>query len=202
MITSYTTLKSEIAEWLNRGDLTSLIPTFIQLAEAKIRRTLLHRLLIARSTTTFDDNYVSLPSNFMRAKWVRVDDSAPLTYMPHQEFVDYDAQHTTAGEPKVFTVVGEHLMLSPTPDQEYELELVYFKRVPALSESNPTNDILSLSPDLYLYGALVHSAPYLHDDERVGVWNAGYVSAMAEMLQDDDYAQTPDNKLSATVRGY
>lgn len=37
-ITSYTTLQSNVASWLNRADLTSVIPTFIQLAEAKLRR--------------------------------------------------------------------------------------------------------------------------------------------------------------------
>ena len=37
-ITTYSELKTSIADYLNRSDLTSIIPTFISLAEAQINR--------------------------------------------------------------------------------------------------------------------------------------------------------------------
>jgi hypothetical protein len=37
-ISTYTDLKTSIASWLNRDDLTSVIPDFISLAEAGINR--------------------------------------------------------------------------------------------------------------------------------------------------------------------
>ena len=41
-ITSYSTLKSAIADWLLRDDLTAVIPSFISLAEADISRKMRH----------------------------------------------------------------------------------------------------------------------------------------------------------------
>ena len=42
-ITTYATLKTAIADFLNRDDLTSVIPTFIALAEADMQRlSLIH----------------------------------------------------------------------------------------------------------------------------------------------------------------
>jgi len=35
-LTTYTELKSSLADWLNRSDLTSVIPDFISLAEAQM----------------------------------------------------------------------------------------------------------------------------------------------------------------------
>ena len=41
-ITTYAELKTAIANWLNREDLTSVIPDFISLAEADFNRKLRH----------------------------------------------------------------------------------------------------------------------------------------------------------------
>ena len=40
MATNYATLQTEVADFLHRTDLTSAIPTFIQLAETKLNRIL------------------------------------------------------------------------------------------------------------------------------------------------------------------
>src|SRR5256885_52998 len=44
--------------------------------------------------------------------------------------------------------------------------------LPALAGSNPPNALLRDAPDLYLFGALAESAPYLQHDERVPMWEA------------------------------
>ena len=45
-ISNFTELKSSIADFLNRDDLTAVIPTFIKLAEADMNRKLRHLSLI------------------------------------------------------------------------------------------------------------------------------------------------------------
>jgi len=42
-ITTYSELKTAVADWLNRSDLTSAIPNFIALAEAQMSRQIRHR---------------------------------------------------------------------------------------------------------------------------------------------------------------
>ena len=45
-LTTYNELKTSLADWLNRQDLTSTIPDFISLAEAQIERQLRTRQMI------------------------------------------------------------------------------------------------------------------------------------------------------------
>jgi hypothetical protein len=52
-LTTYTELKSSLADWLNRSDLTSVIPDFISLAEAQMERQLRTRQMIVRATASF-----------------------------------------------------------------------------------------------------------------------------------------------------
>jgi len=53
-----------------------------------------------------------------------------------------------------------------------------YKDFADLSDSNSSNWILAGYPDVYLYGALTEAAPYLIDDERVGVWKSLYTEAI------------------------
>ena len=51
-LATYTELKSSIANYLNRSDLTSTIPDFISLTEGKLNRDLLIRSNVVRADTT------------------------------------------------------------------------------------------------------------------------------------------------------
>ena len=53
-ITTYAELKSAIANWLLRDDLTSVIPDFIALAEADMNRAIRHWRMEKRSTAEID----------------------------------------------------------------------------------------------------------------------------------------------------
>ena len=56
-LTTYAELKTSIGDWLNRADLTAVIPDFISLAEAQIERTLRTRQMIVRANASFDAQY-------------------------------------------------------------------------------------------------------------------------------------------------
>ena len=68
--TNYATLKTTIANYLARTDLTDQIPEFIRLAEDRLRRDLRIRpmLKVATASTTAGDATVSLPSDFLAMK--------------------------------------------------------------------------------------------------------------------------------------
>ena len=64
-LTNYSELKSSIADFLNRDDLTSVIPTFISLAEAQFARDLRHYKMENRATGTIDTQYMTKPSDWL-----------------------------------------------------------------------------------------------------------------------------------------
>jgi len=185
-ISSYTELQTAIANWLARDDLTARIPEFITLSEAKLNRELFVRQMEERSTATVDigsdePEFISLPDDFQTMRRMRL---SSVTGKPHLLFksgVQLDEYRTSnadiAGRPLYFTIVGDEIELAPTPDQDYTLEMVYRKNIPALAD-NTTNWLLTLAPDVYLYGALLEAAPYTKEDERIQTWLTGFASAI------------------------
>ena len=175
-LSTYAELQSSIADWLNRSDLTSQIPDFISLAEAEFTRTLRHRKMITRSDATIDSEYSATPSDWMQSQQLilKTNPVTPLEYVTGEALNSLKATSSAVGRPTHYTNIGTELQVFPSPDSNYTAELVYFRNVPKLSDSNTTNWLLELAPDLYLYGTLLQSAPYLRDDERITTWASLY----------------------------
>ena len=66
--------------------------------------------------------------------------------------------------------------LAPTPNAVCTIEMVYRANLPPLATAG-TNWLLTAAPDLYLYGALVESAPYLKEDARLQTWGQLFANA-------------------------
>jgi len=188
---TFSGLKTTIADYLNRDDLTSIIPSFISIAEAKFNRKLRVRQMVKRATATLDTAFFAFPSDFLQAKEFQLNTN-PITYL---EFItekqgDLLRQDSfiAAGQPKYYTIVGTQLEVIATPDSSYTGELTYYGKIPALSDSNTSNWLLAYAPDLYLYGALVEATPYLKDDERLGTWSTLYTNSLGDIEVADQRA--------------
>lgn len=192
-ITTYSELKSTVADWLNRSDLTATVPTFIQLAESAFNRRLRVRQMVKRANATVDTQFFAFPSDFLEVKSFQLN-TVPLTRLT---FVTEDQANAlrantylTSGKPVHFSVIGTQMEVVPTPDTSYTGELTYFAKIPALSDSNTSNWLLEYAPDLYLYGTLMQSAPYLRDDERTALWAGLHRSIMDDIVAADERAST------------
>ena len=199
---NYNGLKAAIAEWLMRKDLEPQIPQFIRLAEAELDTVLRTREMIHRSRTTAKTQYIALPADWKKAKNVqRVADSKALGLMAFDEIDRYRAdlkagrRHNDGRGPAFYALVGDTMELAPAPSSEapHEIEMIYYAQVPRLRDAKlpgevgavDTNWLLQDYPAIYLYGALVHSAPFLKEDERVPVWQNLYQQAVASANQSD-----------------
>lgn len=196
---TYDDLVSDVQAWLfGRTDIAPAIPTFIRLFEAKANRVLLCRQMEVRVTATVDmtdpsPEFIQLPGDFQTMRRIRlinnfvttgVSTQKPrLKYASGAQMDELRAENPQAGPPVWFSIQGDEIELCPTPDQAYQIEMVYRQNVAPLSASNQANWLLSLAPDAYLYGALMEAAPYLHEDERVSVWANGLQSAFSQLNQ-------------------
>ena len=188
-LTTYTELKTSIGDWLNRADLTSVIPDFISLAEAQVERTLRTRQMIVRANASFDAQYGAVPADFLETKSLKLTSTNPQTPL---QFLSIDAldneasNYTASGKPRFFGVVGGQFRIVPTPDATYTTELTYYAKLTKLSSSVATNWLLTANPDIYLYGALLQAAPYLQDDARIQTWATLYERALNDSQTADD----------------
>jgi hypothetical protein len=188
-ISTYAELKTAIADFLNRQDLTSAIPTFISLAEASINRDVRHWRMEKRVETTLDEQYENLPTDFIEALELSVDNNTRLTLISVAEMQDRKEANSASGKPRYYRVTADQFEFYPAPSEGYTLSLQYMAKTPALSDSNTSNWLLTNAPDVYLYGALVHSAPYLVDDPRIQVWATLYQSAVEALRLENDRAK-------------
>ena len=176
---TYDNLKSEIASFLNRDDLTANIDTFIDLAETRHARDLRIREMEAVSTsitTVAGTQSYDLPTRYLELRYAMLQTSpyTMLQYMTPADFFRVYNEGEGTGMPVYYTIVGKKIYLGHSPDSANVLELGFFQRATALSSSNTTNDILTNFPDLYLYGSLAETSPFLMQDERLAVWSSLY----------------------------
>lgn len=189
-ISTYAELQTAVENWLAREDLSDRIPEFITLAEAKFNRVLQHPGMEKRSTVDINSasdepEFITLPSDFQTMRRIRlssVTGKPSLEFLSQTQMADYRYSiDNVSTRPRYYSIMGDELELAPTPNEEYTIEMVYRAYIPALSNSNTTNWLLTLAPDLYLYGSLLESAPYIKEDARIAVWAEG-VSTVIDQL--------------------
>lgn len=191
-IANFGQLKTAIADFLNREDLTAVVPTFVSFAEAQFNRKVRSWRQEVRSAAAVDVQYSDLPADFLQPIRVQVlgtgtSEVAPIAIAQMLQKREQTAD--VSGRPRYYAITAQGLELFPTPDAEYNLSLVYYAKIPALDADADTNWFLEHHPDAYVYGSLVHSAPYLKDDARIAVWAGLLAQAMNEIEEDDNRAR-------------
>ena len=194
-LASYSDLTSTISSYLARSDLDSIIPTFISLAEQRLRRELRMRqmLVTAQATTTGGDSTVGLPSDYLEMRDVVGNPNGQLSYESPNTFYKRNTS-TESGTPKHFTVLAAEIQLAPIPDGAYGLQMLYYDQPAFLSSTNASNVFLAYCPDALLYAALGEAEPYLMNDARLQTWGALYeraINAIAVADQSGEYSGQP-----------
>jgi|TARA_R100000030_G_scaffold100219_1_gene92766 hypothetical protein len=189
-LTSYTELKTSIANWLNRSDLTTEISDdFIKLVEADFNSKLRVRKMIAQTSFTIDSETEALPTGFLQVRDIYILSGStkyPLRYMTPPQ-MDQVRGTSRTGLPLAYTILGDTFRFMPKPDSSYTAYINYYKSFDALSDTNTSNYILTNHPSIYLYGALFHASNFLGgvNPQQVQTWQQMYATAMERLEQND-----------------
>jgi hypothetical protein len=184
-LTSYSDLKSDIADWAARSDFTAQIPTFISLAEALFNNgddememdPLRVREMESHASLTVTDGEADLPADFLEVRAVTLTSGGrPLDYATSDWFA---AHYPTgdAGFPSFYTIRGSKLLVSA------DVELSYYAAVPALSDDAPTNWLLEKQPSAYLWGGLYFLSMYAKDLDRAPLYMQRMAGALKGLQQ-------------------
>jgi hypothetical protein len=200
-ITNYATLQSAIADYLNRADLTAQIQTFIQFCEADLNTRLRSREMIVNATATSDGQFVSLPPDWLEAiNMMIVGGQSPLRYITPDE-ADVINKAQTYTSTRFYSMTTGIIELVPPAVDDITIDMVYYGKIPALSDANTTNWLLTKAPDVYLYGALTHAAPFLMDDQRMPVFSQIYLARVQSLQDESQKALHSGSPLIARPRG-
>jgi hypothetical protein len=168
-LATYGDLKTSVASWMARADLTSIIPDFITQTHKVLMRDLRgHPRLRVRASITIDAEYEALPLDFLEVVSLQIpgqDGPRALTLITDDEAANYGGG---SGRPRYFSIVGDvssagQFRFTPVPGGSYSAVLDYYATLTAFSLDADTNWILTTFPNAYLYGSLYHGNVYLQN---------------------------------------
>ena len=200
MISNYSTLKTSIANYLHRADLTDMIPEFIADAENRIYNDLRIRAMEAAYSGTTAST--ALPAGFLEWIFLYVDDTSEqkLTRRDAEWIYTRYPDRTGGGRPVFFAREGDALIFGPAPDSTYTLKGRYYKKLAALSDSSTTNWLITDAPELLRFAALAESATYVQDDARVGLWESKY-QTVKQRIEKSERRESRSGSLLSTMAG-
>lgn len=206
----YATLQTTVADYLNRTDLTSVVPTFINAAIKKLERKYdfphmaVHTQITYTSGTYVMDNPIT---NYKKLSSIWVIDSAgkyiPLIRTTTADAISKYPNFTSdVGRPEYIAVASAlettltpdieptlQLMLRPTPDGDYTIDIYAYQYSPALDGTTYTTNWWTENAwEVALYAALVESKPYLFDDQRIQIWS-GFLQDALDALDKSDITE-------------
>jgi hypothetical protein len=186
VITSYSTLLTEVASWLARSDLTAAIPGFVQNFEERFYRNprnygqWMHSALSVSFSST-----ATVPSDFLalRVAYLDGESNRPLQQSTLEQVLQ-QYPRSISGRPKWIALDGTGFIFGPVPDGTYTLNGTYYAKPTVLrsyASDAAAHWLIVNAPDLLLYGSLMEAQPYVMNEKRLPLWQAKYAEAL------DDY---------------
>lgn len=181
-ISTFGELKTAVANYLGRSDLTTQVADFVTMAEARINyggedpyptaplrvRSMLASADVAMVAGTAT---ASLPTRFLEGRrgYLNGDNKATLDYIGPTQFWN-TAAVSRSGKPTAYTIEGENFVFAPVPDSAYTFKVLFWQAFAALSDDADTNWLLTNTPNVYLYTTLLEASIFTRNAERINLY--------------------------------
>lgn len=202
---SYTTLLTDIPSYMMNAneEVTAAVPTFISNAEARLYRDLNIPALEGVTTGSLSSAsaYLTFPTDLIAARTFSIQISAawvPLVLVNAGLIRMLYPSLSTQGTPGFYAVYdATRYVFGPAPSTNAPYELLYRKRLAALSTTNTTNWISENFYDGLLAACMCEAAAFVQDDRQESLtklWEQKYrndltaANAQATVGAKDNYA--------------
>ena len=177
------------------AELPAKIDSFLRIVEARVDRVLKVQRMTVRTllTTVAGQEYYGLPSDFAGLRDIEVRsadtvdgearDRQTLSYLsPEQMNAVSSIDGGTVGI--YYTIIANQLQISPPKDAKI-MELVYYRKLPNLTENDNTNWLSEDNPDTYVFGLMVEISAFVKNEQSTALWDARFKESLAEIDLDD-----------------
>jgi hypothetical protein len=202
-VLTYDSLTSTVLQYLERQDaaVVAQIPTFITMCEFEIAEQIktLGQLQVATSQVTPSNPVLAKPARWRKTVSITINngtENSPVFLRKFEYLKNFWPNATQTGLPQYYADTDyEHWYLAPTPDQDYDFEVLYYERISPLSETNQTNWLTQYAPNAMLYGTLLQAMTFLKNDNRQ-IFQQKFDAALAA-LKTEDVARVGDRQAIA-----
>jgi hypothetical protein len=169
-ITTFSELKQALADWADVGtSLDNYLEDFITLTTDALNygsegmSALRMREMIEVTDLTPVSGVCTLPTDYLQYREVveLASTRRHLKYIP-PSVVEQTYAYRPGGLARDFTIINGDLVMYPVSTNG--IELTYYQKIPTLSDSAPTNWLLTKHPTVYLHGGLAQLALFRRDD--------------------------------------
>lgn len=189
----YAGLQSAVATWINRTDLTAVLPTLITLAEDRIflgsddlgvepLRVSDMLTTIGTYAATFANPLPSTWTEVKRVSWFRdASMKYPLDFLPLESIGVYEG---LSSRPQYFSIKGDNIIFGPTFSNP--VEVLYYARPAPMVASTDQNFLLAGAPSVYLQATLLEAAIYVKDEAAAQGYAQAWKNAQRSYQKQDD----------------
>jgi len=201
---TFTSLQDDLRKYLERGFsedadpyVYGQLPRLINMAERRIARDLKVQGFIRVVTTQINQGVTTLkkPDRWRDTVSLTVETPEGKKHLFGRSYDycrSYWPDETVEAEPEFYADYDyNHWMITPTPDANYGMEIVYYEMPPLLDDENQTNWLTAYAPSVLLYGALLEATPFVKNDERIQLWQ-GYYNDATQKLTGEDMGKVLD----------
>lgn len=171
----------------------TLMLQFISLMESKINRHLRMAKMSERSYTvgTLDagglpEQYFPTPADFLGIRDIKVGHMSLAYRTP--EMMEEAPSYLT-GPPGFFTIIGDSFRILPAPAVDQEIEMIYYKQVPALGPDSgageDNNWVTENWPDIYVNGLLFEVHEYMFDTPKADAARGAFEASLEALRTQD-----------------
>ena len=183
----------------------SIIDKFIRATELNVAGQVDYDDLRKYSTSTFTsgNRYVSLPADCMIVRSVQMINGSNRTFLERRDtsFISEYNSGGTTGEPKFWANWDANtLILAPTPDQAYTLEMWYNETPERLSSTNTTTFVSNNAPELLLYGTIAEAYSYLKNPQEMQLYDQKFQAALQAFAQEQMGRKRRDEYTDGVLR--
>jgi hypothetical protein len=175
-IANFADLRTQIASWLNRTDLTTAqLSLFVATAESDIRNDVETRESELLATGTMLGDGFLAPTGYLSTRTLVVDGHFYSYLTPEQYAAKVDAESTE----RYYTVNGDAFSVIGGDGLDYEL--LYLGEVTALVADGDSNWILANAPTIYLWAGCKYGAVFLRDPGGATGYDTLYKEAVSRL---------------------
>ncbi len=187
-ISDYGTLKTAVGAYLNRNDLASYIPDFISQGQKRIHYgsddpyssvPLRIPAMQARDSGTISSNAISFPTRFLEVIRLQGVSGTVKWNIDPASNTGLTTNGDDARLPSYYSFLNNQIEVSPNGACDYVLD--YYQAFSAFTGDNDTDWLLTNHPSVYLYAALIESAPFLSDQTMIPAWVGFYKSQISAL---------------------
>lgn len=200
MPSNYGDLKTDVADWIDRDDLVSRVPSFIKMAIHRLNRKL--RILdmeeLVSTPLSESGQYLELPDRFVLMRNIFIDTSPKprkLRYVTPAQMVMLNPDDSDP-LPAAYTITNRSIKLNKAASTSSNNVIMdYYKGYADLENGSDTNWLLENAYDAMIMGSLVVAEGFLMTDERIPVWKSQFDEIIQELNDTAEEARRSGDDL-------